>query len=218
MGDPATATAREVERLGRDLVKLREQVEQLADGVARVTRRQGAASPAPSWIVADDPASAGELLRGLYDWLDAVYLRYPDTALPTCWQRHPWAVEELLWLRAAHTAAYDADSGTVSAAADWHDKHRPGVTGRIRSHIGSCNLHDHRPRENADRPDPTAPQKHLSDPHAFAWTHDRSQPDITDHDLDEATRHEEHLLITTRTQTTDTHPRHQRSEGTDSRC
>ncbi len=35
------------------------------------------------------------------------------------------------------------DGGTVQLAADWHDRHRPGVVRRIRDYAGTCSLETH---------------------------------------------------------------------------
>ena len=173
---------------------LRGQVEQLAAGVARAVEAQGArrpnATPPPTWLGADDAAAAGDLVRDLIPWLDAVYLRYPGAALPTCWLWHPWVVEELAWLAAAHRAAYDPDHGTVSAAAEWHERWRPGVAKRISDALGNCAVSDHAAGGPKAAPALTTPLQHAHDAIAFAWTNTRTTPEPTEFDLSEAMEHD----------------------------
>jgi hypothetical protein len=148
--------AREVEALRRVVEPLRGlpgRVEQLAGLVAELAETAAAdglpdAARPPSWLdlPADaEPAEAAGLLDQLVEWMRGIFLRYTDAgrALPDCWLWHPDLVEELLWLRATWWAAYRADSGTVQLAADWHDRHRPGVVRRIRDYAGTCSLETH---------------------------------------------------------------------------
>lgn len=200
-GDRIPALAREqdrirrrVEEMGGELGEVRGQVGDLVSDVGRVrqaldARRQNAAPP-PSWLGEEDPAAAGALLRDLIPWLDAVYLRYPGASLATCWAWHPWVVEELAWLAAAHRAAYDPDSGTIAAAAEWHERWRPGVVKRLSDALGFCDLSSHVSGGSQAVPALTAPLQHAHDPIAFAWTTDRSTPEPTDHDLHEAEAYE----------------------------
>ena len=93
-----------------------------------------------------DPAEvAGELLTELAGWVGRVYLRYPDAAadFPECWLWHPTVVEELVWLHRAWTQAYVGEGASVSGAADWHDRYRPGVVRRLGTYTGSCSLEAH---------------------------------------------------------------------------
>lgn len=88
------------------------------------------------------PEETRVVLRELADWVEQVYLRYPDaTTLPECWPWHPDAVEELTWLHAAWREAYRATT-TASRAADWHDRYRPGVVRRL-GKIATCSLDTH---------------------------------------------------------------------------
>lgn len=103
-----------------------------------------------SWIadpaVKSDSAAAARALGELADWVGRVYLRYPIAAreLPDCWLWHVDMVEELAWLQQAWEHAYGQDSGSISAAADWHDRYRPGVAARIRAaNYASCSLENH---------------------------------------------------------------------------
>ena len=174
--EPASVTAaalaglaREVEVLRRavDLAtKVAGRVDELAAVVARVVEDMAARSDAdenaaaPSWLdFAGGMPEAGVLLDGLVEWMAAVYLRYPDGAqgLPACWLWHPDVVEELLWLERAWLAAYRASGAPVSAAADWHDRLRPGVVRRIKTAAGTCSLENHQPGGDRHAPAPVAP-------------------------------------------------------------
>jgi hypothetical protein len=72
--------------------------------------------------------------------MDAVYLRYRDALVPSCWLWHPEVVEELWWLRQAHADAYHPETGSWLRAGDWHERQRPGVVRRITRAVGSCEL------------------------------------------------------------------------------
>lgn len=135
-----------------DLARL---VGQLAESVAALSARPKA-DPAPSWLMLPaDTASAAEVLDELAGWMRAIYLRYADAAigLPECWCWHPDVVEELLWLMHAWLAAYQGPKASVSGAADWHDRHRPGVVRRISQGAGTCSRERHQVRPGW----PTAP-------------------------------------------------------------
>ena len=109
-----------------------------------------------SWLDADldphDPSVAEDILTRLAQWVAGVYLRYPDARLPDCWLWHPEVVEELLWLHQAWLAAY-AEGARVTAAADWHDRYRPGVVARIKSYRG--HVRARRPPARQDPPPPS---------------------------------------------------------------
>lgn len=123
-------------------------VKQLAESVATLSARPRA-DPAPSWLMLPvDTASAVEVLDELVGWMRAIYLRYADAVmgLPECWFWHPDVVEELLWLMHAWLAAYQGPKASVSGAADWHDRHRPGVARRISQGAGTCSRERHQVR------------------------------------------------------------------------
>lgn len=112
--------------------------------------------PRPSWIApakALTEETAGQLLADLLDWVDRVFLAYPDgaEALPGCWLWHPHAVEELLWLRHAHDEAYAGPKASGGAVGDWHDRYRPGVAKRLNTALNGCSVERHaatgRPRD-----------------------------------------------------------------------
>ena len=147
---------REVDALRKAVRKvagLPGQVEQLAATLAQALDEwaatgRGADPVRPvSWIgETTDSATTMRALGELADWVGRVYLRYPIAAreLPDCWLWHPDMVEELAWLQQAWQAAYSPDTGTVGAAADWHDRYRPGVVARIRAaNFDSCSLENH---------------------------------------------------------------------------
>jgi hypothetical protein len=148
-----TALARDCERNNR---RLREHDTMLADLAAAcadlAAQLAGEERELPrSWLAEGGPTEPADTLAGLVAWLGRVYLRYPATALPSCWLWHPWLVEELLWLRHAHHAAYDGPRAAWAKAADWHERMRPGVAARLAAALGSCELSLH------TRPDATGP-------------------------------------------------------------
>jgi hypothetical protein len=148
------ALARAVDRAVRRVERLDTAVAQLAADVtvlaraldARVHPSGGASSPDTgergmrSWLLADDHDQAVADLADLAVWLDAVYLRYRDATVPSCWLWHPEVVEELWWLRQAHADAYHPETGSWLRVGDWHDRQRPGVARRIVRAVGSCEL------------------------------------------------------------------------------
>ena len=156
-----TAMAHALERALRKLTRLDEDVRRLAQGV-NALRDEPARSAAPdptavrSWLLADEPEQAVLDLVELGGWVSAVYLRYPDAALSSCWLWHPHVIEELWWLRNAHADAYHPETGSWLRVGDWHDRQRPGVAQRVRSALSKCDLSRHAPRDGrpADVPPP----------------------------------------------------------------
>ena len=132
--------------------------------------------PVVSWLelAAGDARTAGLVLASLADWLDAVYLRYADAVLPECWLWHPDLVEELLWLRHAWNVAHHGKRASPAAVADWHDRMRPGVTGRIKHCAGLCSLENHLPDRR--QPRRTVPQTEVIDVITDWWTTQPDQP------------------------------------------
>lgn len=164
--DPAVlALAGLVERTGRRVEALDTLMAQLAADVAALARAMDArtrpSSGAPgtgddgagvrSWLLADDHDQAVTDLADLAVWMDRVYLRYRDAAVPSCWLWHPEVIEELWWLRCAHADAYHPDTGSWLRAGDWHDRQRPGVVRRITRAVGSCELALHLTESNPGR-------------------------------------------------------------------
>jgi hypothetical protein len=145
-----------------ELRRLPGRVDELAGLLARLADTVNASAATGGGVVSwlDLPAEVDAtyaVLGELLAWLQVVYLRYPDAAasLPDCWLWHPEVVEELLWLMHAWLAAYRDDNAPVTAAADWHDRYRPGVIRRITSSAGRCSLENHQPRD--DQPLPGGP-------------------------------------------------------------
>jgi hypothetical protein len=140
------ALGRQVERLGRQVGKNDAQVRSLAMALQRLSERvattgdpgdpagEGDQTPEllPSWLVVTDFHTATAMVEALQAWLTQVYLRYPETELPTCWAWHPWVVEELWWLRNAWCDAYSGEKASWQKVGDWHDRQRPNVTKRLR--------------------------------------------------------------------------------------
>ena len=195
------ALARAVERAVRRVEALDTAVAQLAADVTTLARaldtrtppRDGApaagddAPAVRSWLLADDPEQAVADLVDLAGWMDAVYLRYRDAAVPSCWLWHPEVVEELWWLRQAHADAYHPENGSWLRVGDWHDRQRPGVVRRVTRAVGGCELALH-------LTDPTHPGRltgasdHVTPPSpapltsavaqvAAAWVVDRATPE-----------------------------------------
>lgn len=160
------AVRRTVERLDRvaeDVGGLSQLVNDLVNQVDAASRT-GVPLAAPSWLDLPEEMSAAKFtLRELVDWLDTVFLRYPDgaRALPECWLWHPDVVEEVLWLMHAWKAAYRGEGATVQLAGDWHDRYRPGVVRRLRERAGTCSLDNHTPR--ASRPSEAQPGAPLTE-------------------------------------------------------
>lgn len=146
-----TITAADLPALGEDVQALAGTVAGLAEQVAELAEvGAGREAPAPSWLWPVDPGDPGaaadvaaQLLVGLVEWAERVYVQFPDGRLPECWLWHPDVVEELVWLWRAWRAAYRGSAATVQRAADWHDRQRPGVAKRITEAAGSCSLREH---------------------------------------------------------------------------
>jgi len=157
-----------------------------------------ASPPVRSWLAGDDPAQASADLVDLIDWIDAVYRRYPGGTLPSCWLWHPAVVEELWWLRHTHHGAYHGPDACWRDVADWHDRHRPGVTRRITAALGDCELSRHLPagdRHHAAAPVPLAAAAAQVAEH---WTTHRHTPTPTQQQLTEADQHDRAHLRTRR--------------------
>jgi hypothetical protein len=97
----------------------------------------------PSWLTVASWEQAQAIMEVLVPWLAAVYLRYPDATLPTCWAWHPEAVEELWWLCRAWHDAYACEEPSSQRAGDWHDRQRPAVAKRLTSSLRMCRLAKH---------------------------------------------------------------------------
>jgi hypothetical protein len=161
---------------------------QVVDNLATSGRRPDPVRPV-SWIAhSRDLPETTRRLEELAGWVGQVYLRYPVAAreLPDCWLWHPDIVEELAWLHQAWEAAYDPNTGTVAAAADWHDRYRPGAVSRIRASNRVCSLENHQQPESGVTT--TAPSVGSLPQIAHWWTcvRDQKPPVPTQADLDAA--------------------------------
>lgn len=171
------ALARDVERTGRRVAAVETLMRQLAadmTALATLTTPPAGGSAVRSWLLADDTGEARTDLAALVEWLGAVYLRFPDGALPSCWLWHAHVVEELQWLRGTHGEAYGPD-GSWSRVGDWHDRHRPGVVKRLSAVLG-CELAIHGDTATASR---TVPLGEHTDETAEQWTATRTAPQPT---------------------------------------
>lgn len=197
MGDDTstrlTALAREVERANRRVGELEDLIQTLAGDLTRLAEG-GTAGNGPdtggavrAWLLTDEPELAREDLLDLVEWLDRVYLKYPDVGLSTCWLWHPDVVEELLWLRGAHADAYTGKSASWTKAGDWHDRLRPGAVKRIKQVLDSCELGLHvKTDRRVAQPQPTAPMTEYLTEIANAHTTTGRPPRPTDQQLKEA--------------------------------
>ena len=197
------ALGRDVERVARRVDNVELLLRQLAADVAALARVLQAppedgeddgpgAGAVRSWLLREDAVQARADLAGLVEWLAAVYLRYPDAALPSCWAWHPAVVEELWWLRNAHRGAYEGEGASWRDAGDWHDRARPGVVKRIRAAIGGCDLARH--AAHGDRraaAQPVVPLAGAADQIATAWTEQRTAPEPTPEQTHEADQHDQ---------------------------
>lgn len=178
---------RATQRLSQVETRLRLVSEQLAELTRMVTETRAAPDSAVgSWLAVEDTDQAHEDVVELTGWLAAVYLRYPDAALPSCWQWHPAVVEELCWLRQAHQDAYHGAQACSARAADWHDRHRPGVVSRIRKWLRDCDLSCH----TQPAPQPVVPLLGSAERLAEIWTTRRSTPVPTSEERSEADQYE----------------------------
>ncbi|GAA1858165.1 hypothetical protein GCM10009836_42930 [Pseudonocardia ailaonensis] len=192
--------ARSLERTLRRVGELEELVRRLATDVATLARANPPAG-APvgeagdggrhpgGWLgVADHEVSAAGI-ADLIEWVEGVYLRFPDAELPSCWLWHPAVVEELWWLRGAHGAAFDDSAGSWQRIGDWHDRFRPGVVKRLRAAVGDCELALH--RAGTDLHDgPIAPLADAASEIARSWTTSRALPDPTEPQLNDAEQYD----------------------------
>jgi len=202
-----SALGRELERATRRLTavealtgQLDLMLRQLAADIALLVptpdETDDASPPVRSWLAGDDPAQACSDLADLIGWIDTVYRRYPGGALPSCWLWHPAVIEELWWLRHTHRGAYRGPGACWRDVADWHERHRPGVTRRITAALGDCELARHVP--GADRHHPTAPVPLAGAAAQVAerWSTNRGAPTPTPQQLTEADQHDRAHLRT----------------------
>jgi len=187
------ALGRQVERSTRRVDNVEVLVRQLAADVTALTQvvsdpdepdEDAAADAVRSWLLTDDAEQARADLTDLTEWLNRVYLRYPQGVLPSCWLWHPAVVEELWWLRNAHQAAYD---GAWRDVADWHDRMRPGVIKRLSAAVGDCELARHAASgDRAQALSVVVPLAGAADQIAQTWTTSTNTPPPTDDQITEA--------------------------------
>lgn len=159
----------------------------LYDGKNRASGSDDEAPPVPVWLVAEQPGEATAELVELAQWLDDVYLRWPDAELPECWAWHPDAVYELSILRLRWMDAHYGPKRSAALVGDWLDKARPNLVGRLKS-IEHCNLDHHAQNGRLRRPR-TAALRSALPLIAGIWTVSRDLPIPTDEHLEEAARH-----------------------------
>jgi hypothetical protein len=166
---------------------------QLADGLMALSAPGGRESNR-AWLllVGEEPEELAERLTDLVGWLDAVYLRYPGTELPSCWMAHPWVVEELLWLRGYHAQAYGPQGGPVPQGM-WHDQSLPRLAERIRKEIATCDLAKHVPAGQADKAPLAAPLAGHIQAFAEAWSSTGLPPEPTAAQLADALAYDDVL-------------------------
>lgn len=155
--DPLTSQvvrqAELISRLRHDLDRLASEVtDAYADVVSRLEEADAGARPAiapTAWNWRSLGARAREeLWSQLREWVTWIRHRYPlAKKIPSCWDKHPEIVEELTALWLAWLAAYEQRDGTLTAAADWHDRWLPGVLHRLEhgSFALDCSA-NHQPR------------------------------------------------------------------------
>lgn len=158
------AMSAKLERTGRRVDDLAELVHKLGADITRHLTTKSPASGGPgdqpgvrAWLLAEDPEQAEADMADLIGWLDRVYLAYPEAMLPTCWLWHPAMVEELWWLRRAHSEAYHPQAESWVRAGDWHDRLRPNVVRRIRKAAVACEVSLHSPGKEQAHPTPLTP-------------------------------------------------------------
>lgn len=189
-GDEFAAMAGAQERLARRVAELESMFARLTEQIRPGGPERDAASRVRSWLLVDNDETARGDLDDLTEWLDAVYLRYPGTSLPGCWQRHPHVVEELLTLRWLHHEAYRGRQASWQRVADWHERYRPGVVHRLSEALRSCELSLHVPGGKEGRPSPTAPLRSSNHEIASTWATERRVKPPTPGELAEADQYE----------------------------
>jgi len=178
--EAVTPLPKQVKALHDEVTPLSTQVTQLAKVVTTLAEQAHPAepdnkTPPLSWLdLADGPdvdaaGLAQEVLTELSAWLVRVFLRYPDAVLPECWWWHPDVVEELVCLMRVWVAAYVDTDATVSRAADWHDRYRPGAVKRIKTATANCSLEAHQADGEHHRPGPVIPSGLALAPIAAWW-------------------------------------------------
>jgi hypothetical protein len=192
--------ARVVERTSRRVKDLDGLLRELAEDVASLAARaadvspaeDGQASPPLSWLLVDDPDLAVAAMQDLVEWLARVYLRYGgDAELPACWLWHPGVVEELMWLRRAHAAAFSGKGPTEQRIGDWHDRQRPNVVKRLHDELKTCHLGLH--AEGKAPVSREVPFAGIADLHAEQWATSKTTPQPSPEQVTQADQYDQAL-------------------------
>ena len=190
--------ARVVERFTRRVKDLDGLLGELAEDVASLAARAADVSPADgdqvaplSWLLVEDPDVAVSAMQDLVEWLGRVFLRYGDSELPACWLWHPGVVEELMWLRRAHSAAFSGKGPTEQRVGDWHDRQRPGVVRRLKDEFGKCHLGLHvAGKAQVSREVPFAG---IAELHAEQWAMSKTPPQPSPEQVSQADQYDRAL-------------------------
>lgn len=135
VGRQVVQHAQALSQLRRDLDRL---ASELADTYADLLSKfdelpNGSAVKGTPWSWRTiGPNAQNELLNELRHWVRWIRQRYPlAKTIPSCWEDHPEAVEELTALWLAWQAAYEEREASLTAAAEWHDRWLPGLLHRL---------------------------------------------------------------------------------------
>lgn len=188
-----------IEAVRLDVAELTKMVADLTGEVLSGEQAAGKDQKVRSWfdLCAEDPQVVQDELDKLLTWMDQVLMQYPLTAaaLPTCWAFHWWVVEELMWLRRAWFDAYHGKAASAAKTGEWHDRHLPGVTGRLHTAVGGCSPEQHKPTGHDDWTNPAgvrrAPLPSVIPTIVDAWTTRpyMTAPEPTDEQCDEGRRY-----------------------------
>ncbi|HEY1971854.1 MAG TPA: hypothetical protein VGH89_28115 [Pseudonocardia sp.] len=147
----------------------------------------------PSWLVTEVWEPGQELMEALRQWVQGVYLRWPDAVLAVCWPLHPWVVEELWVLRCCWWAGRTGQDASWLRWQDWHDRQRPATARRIAEGLRRCGPDQHVPA--AGGPYPAVPGADVLPLAVTAWateSHQTWPPHIQVELLDEPERRSRH--------------------------
>jgi hypothetical protein len=176
---------------------LARELENLRRTVARVEATAASAKETAETAVRTAARTAGrnDQVEGLRTQLGEVVpqllVRHQAAldCLPPCWMFHGEVVEDLLWLKACWVAAHRAPDAKPTAAADWHERWLPGVTGRLRHRMGTggCSFTNHQQASTEYRiaqerhPDQRVPAIDPDTAAAYArwWVQTRGRSDAT---------------------------------------
>lgn len=187
--DDAGGRDAEIRRLTQQVADLDQQLRQLSQQLITNKPEQPATEELVSWLTVTDLTEAATVIEQLREWLEQVYLRYPNAALGNCWAWHPDVVEELWWLRNAWYEAYSGAEPSWQKVGDWHERYRPGALARINAATRTCGLDVHA-RDPEGEP-PVVPFADALPEIVTAWTspHRVNWPPVpTKHQLIEARR------------------------------